>query len=98
LQSGDVDDTIVVRRVWHLNTKSKDSYQNTTEICARDELIVTFEEHIVGSDFFEHPVNHSDKASNQINFIHDIGNEWVFSNELKLILHQGIVECHYVSI
>ena len=60
--------------------------------------VITF--HICGSlsYFFKHSKNHSDESTDDVDLLHHALYKWVLDCELKLVLFQGGVECHYVCV
>ena len=92
LQSCDIDDTVVVWRVWNLDSYTKHSDENGGQMRARNKLVVSVQKAGLCRHLFEHSKNHSDKSLNYIYFVHNASDQRIFSSETKLILFELVVQ------
>jgi hypothetical protein len=98
LQAGDVDHTVVVWRVWNLDSDTEHSDENRGQVRTADEGVVRREEAGLRGDLLEHSENHPDKGSDNVDFIHDAANERVLSGEMELVLFKRVVKGKNISV
>ena len=71
LKASNVDDTVVIWRVWDLDADAKNTDEDRGQVRGGNELVVSLEEARFRGHFFEHSVHHLDESSNNVNFLHD---------------------------
>ena len=82
LQPSDIDHAVVIRWIWNLNSNTENSDENRGKMWAlHKRVICTLKLRFTGN-FLKHSKNHSDEATDDINFFHDISNEWILPSEV----------------
>ena len=91
LQACDGDHAAVIWRIGDLHSKAEDSDQENREVWATDEGVVAWRVRGPGSDLLQHSVHRLNEATNDVNLVHDVADDWVLSCELKLVfLERGV--------
>ena len=98
LQASNVDHTIVVWRVWDLDTEAKYSDEDRGQVWRGNELVVSLEEACFRGHFFEHSVHHLDESTNNVYLMHDAPYKRVLPSKVQLVLFQRVVQGQDIGV
>jgi len=65
---------------------------------ALNKCVIALAISVALSDLFENSEDHTDKAADNVDLLHDALDERVLLSELQLVLLQGVVEGHDICI
>jgi hypothetical protein len=98
LQTGDVDHTVVIWRIRNQNSNTENPNENGGKMWACYKRVICTLKLSFSRHFLKHSKNHSDEASNHINFLHDVSNKWIFPSKMKLIDLEGVVQAQNICV